>query len=198
MTNQHDSNDDRPTYRERRLAKAERLRGWADGRDAKADAAHANARAIGDMIPFGQPILVGHHSEGRHRRDLARMTGGMDKATEHASKARDMRSRAGGIEAAAEHAIYSDDPDAAERLAARIAELEARRDSNKSYNRSCKQGAPDVALLISERDRDSVTNPAIRDFCTRPDGSLRVGLSNLTADIARNRKRLEAMTGDTR
>lgn len=45
--------------------KAERLGGQAAGRLAA-------ERAILDMIPAGQPVLVGHHSEGRHRRDLAR------------------------------------------------------------------------------------------------------------------------------
>lgn len=39
---------------------------------ASADAAAKAEHAILDMIPPGQPILVGHHSERRHRRDLAR------------------------------------------------------------------------------------------------------------------------------
>jgi len=47
-------------------AKAERY-------EASAEAAQAAADRISDAIPFGQPILVGHHSEGRHRRDLDRM-----------------------------------------------------------------------------------------------------------------------------
>lgn len=44
------------TYRERRLAKAERLREWADKREEKADAAYSTAHNIGSQIPFGQPI----------------------------------------------------------------------------------------------------------------------------------------------
>lgn len=44
---------------------------------AEADRRFGAARAIGDHIPFGQPILVGHHSEGRHRRDLARIDSNM-------------------------------------------------------------------------------------------------------------------------
>ena len=39
---------------------------------AKADAAWSAEHGILDMIPMGQPILVGHHSERRHRRDLER------------------------------------------------------------------------------------------------------------------------------
>lgn len=44
------------TYRERRLAKAERLREWADKREEKADATYSTAHNIGSQIPFGQPI----------------------------------------------------------------------------------------------------------------------------------------------
>ena len=40
------------SYRERRLAKAERLRAWADGREAKAAAAHASAhQTLGIIAP---------------------------------------------------------------------------------------------------------------------------------------------------
>ena len=52
------------TTRERRLAKAERLRGWAGSRESKAEAAFSSVQTIADGIHFGQPILVGHHSEG--------------------------------------------------------------------------------------------------------------------------------------
>src|SRR4051794_4138295 len=60
------------TRRERLERRAERLRGWADGRDAKADAAYEASRAATEHIPFGQPILIGHHSERGHRADLDR------------------------------------------------------------------------------------------------------------------------------
>jgi hypothetical protein len=41
-----------------------------------------SAHQILDIIPPGQPILVGHHSEGRHRRDLARVDRYFEKARE--------------------------------------------------------------------------------------------------------------------
>ena len=62
------------TYRERRQARADKLREWSASRAAKSDAAHDAATSISAGIPFGQPILVGHHSEGRHRRDIDRCT----------------------------------------------------------------------------------------------------------------------------
>jgi hypothetical protein len=61
-------------------AKAARERGRSDER-------HSSASAIVAAIPPGQPILVGHHSEARHRRDLARHDKHMRAAVEHAQAA---------------------------------------------------------------------------------------------------------------
>ena len=44
-------------HRERREARADRLRGWADKRDVKAAGAFATAETIAERFPFGQPIL---------------------------------------------------------------------------------------------------------------------------------------------
>jgi len=53
--------------------RAERLEERSEKRELAAGAKHAAARGIADMIPFGQPILVGHHSEKRARRDADRI-----------------------------------------------------------------------------------------------------------------------------
>jgi hypothetical protein len=51
--------------------------GVADKAARASDARFGAERRILGGIPPGQPILVGHHSEGRHRRDLARAEGHM-------------------------------------------------------------------------------------------------------------------------
>lgn len=141
------------TYRERRTARAERLREWADGRDEKAAADYAASRAATEHIPFGQPILVGHHSEAGHRADLSRAHRAMDRSCEHAAKAASMRSRADSIEQQARGAIYSDDDDAADRLRAKIAGLEAKRDEWKAANAAFRKAyrAELAALNAYER-----------------------------------------------
>lgn len=48
----------------------------------EADARLAKAREIGDMIPLGQPVLMGHHSQRRHMRDLERIDTNMRKGVE--------------------------------------------------------------------------------------------------------------------
>jgi len=60
----------------------------AAGRAAgRSDARWEAARQIRDHIPMGQPILVGHHSEGRHRRALARADGHERASAEESRKA---------------------------------------------------------------------------------------------------------------
>ena len=45
-------------------------------------------------IPFGQPILVGHHSERAHRKVLERADNAMRKGIEESKKADNYRARA--------------------------------------------------------------------------------------------------------
>ena len=189
------------TYRERREARAERLREWADKREAKASAAYDGARRIADTIPLGQPVLVGHHSEGRHRRDLDRIDNGYRRSFEHATKAERMRSKADNIDAAADRAIYDDDPDAIDRLRDRIAELEAERARITAYNKSCRKaaktgGTGDLSLLDDRQRKEIATLARVAAFQVRPGGAFPAyATSNLSGNIGRYRKRLEALEG---
>lgn len=67
---------------ERAAERADRLANRAVKAAEKTDALDAKAHALADVIPFGQPILVGHHSEGRDRRYRAKIAATMDKAVE--------------------------------------------------------------------------------------------------------------------
>lgn len=60
--------------------RSDRLAVRAQSHAAKSSAANARAEQISSFIPFGQPILVGHHSEKRHRRDLDRIHRATDTA----------------------------------------------------------------------------------------------------------------------
>lgn len=183
------------TTRERKAAKAEQLRIWADGREAKADQAYEGVRSITDRIPFGQPILVGHHSERGARADQRRIENGMDRFCEHNSKAGEMRSKAANIEAQAARAIYSDDDDATEQLAAKVAALEARRDRIKAYNRTCKAGKDhgDLSLLSVGQKRDLMTCIRVQGYQCKNGKFPPYVLTNLGSEIRRNAKRLEEL-----
>lgn len=186
------------TYRERREAKAERLRGWAEKREAKAAVAFGKSHDIGDAIPMGQPILVGHHSEKRHRRDIGRIHQAMDQGVEHVRKAEDFNRRADGIASALAGSIYSDDPDAIEALEARIATLEAERDRIKAFNATCRKGSPDFSILTDKDKNDLLTTARVAAFqLSKGGGFPAYKLSNLNGNLNRNRKRLEALKQKT-
>src|SRR5687767_10130341 len=108
---------------ERRL---ERRQAWAGGAKAEAERRFDAAHNLASQIPLGQPILVGHHSEKRHRRHLERIDGSMSKGCEALQRSEHHAAKADGIEAQLERSIFSDDTDAVEQLRARIAEKKAK------------------------------------------------------------------------
>jgi hypothetical protein len=118
--------------RERLERKLEQRLQWAKGRTAKAAAAWSAGSDMAAAIPLGQPILVGHYSEGRDRRYRARIAGKFDAALEHEKAATSHRAAADGLEAALDRAIFDDDVDALERLAEKAAALRAIADARKA------------------------------------------------------------------
>lgn len=81
---------------------ADRAEARAERATGVADAGYAAARQIMSFIPPGQPILVGHHSEGRHRRDLKRIDSNMSKAVEAGKLADRLEWRVNSLRAQAE------------------------------------------------------------------------------------------------
>ena len=61
---------------------------YAENATKRSEAAYSRATGIASMVPMGQPILVGHHSEGRARRDQGRIHSGMKKCLEEEGKAK--------------------------------------------------------------------------------------------------------------
>ncbi|MEY9937623.1 DUF3560 domain-containing protein [Streptacidiphilus sp. MAP5-3] len=72
---------------ERAEARAERFAGYAGNAAARSEAAWEAGKRIADGIPLGQPILVGHHSEARARRDQERMERAARTSIAEANKA---------------------------------------------------------------------------------------------------------------
>lgn len=88
---------------ERAEARAEHLSEQAERLEAKSDELDGRRKEISDMIPFGQPVLVGHHSEGRHRRDIGRIDSLMGKSVEAHREATEASRRADAAIATQEH-----------------------------------------------------------------------------------------------
>ena len=114
-----DLDDEDRTLVDRAKERADRFDGYRDNRLADADTARRGVKQIADNIPFGQPILVGHHSERHARRDQARIESGMRRAVQMWDTADYWKQRAA---AALCHAKYKELPTVRAR---RIKKLEA-------------------------------------------------------------------------
>jgi protein-L-isoaspartate O-methyltransferase len=83
--------------------RADRFGEYSERRTADAESAKRGVAAIADNIPLGQPILVGHHSEKRARKDAERINSGMRKAIKMWETASYWKGRAHGAVAAAKY-----------------------------------------------------------------------------------------------
>lgn len=72
---------------ERAKAKAERHAAWAAAAEKRSDEAWDRSQAAVEGLDGGQPILVGHHSEKKHRRAIQKSFDAMDKMVEENKKA---------------------------------------------------------------------------------------------------------------
>lgn len=111
--------DEDTSFAEHPEERAGRFDEYSDSRRDDAESARKAVAAIADNIPFGQPILVGHHSEKHARKDAERIENGMRKAVRMWDTARYWQDRAAGALA---HAKYKERPDVRAR---RIKKLEA-------------------------------------------------------------------------
>jgi hypothetical protein len=158
------------TYRDRREAKADRLRGWAEKRETRA-AADLNSypEMRHDWAFITQPGRIPART---------RMQAADDRAYASLQKAQSMASRADGIESQLAGAIYSDDPDAIERLRERIAKLEAERDQCKADNAAFRKAHRAELATMTAYQRDQVMPH--RGYV----------VTNLTGNISKQRERL--------
>jgi hypothetical protein len=179
------------TRRERLERKLEKRQDWANGAERRAEQRFNTAHHALDGIEPGQPILVGHHSESKHRRALARHDANMRKGFEECGKAKHHASKADGLQRQLDKSIFTDDPDAVEALEARIAELEREADRESAINKAWRKGKgkPGWAddLGISDKYRETIEDtmrqcPWLKSPCFS---------GNTRANIRRLKKRLE-------
>jgi len=185
------------TRRERLERKIEKREEWADKAAARAAGRFETVHNTADRIPMGQPILVGHHSEGRHRRDAARIDNNMRKGIEEQNKAAHHVGKAVGLQQQLDNTIFSDDTDAVEKLQAKVQRLEASRDQLKSINKVVRrkpknQLTPEKVTKLAELGLSEATARKLFE----PDFGGRIGipsyqLTNLGGNIRRARQRIE-------
>ncbi|KJZ17910.1 DUF3560 domain-containing protein [Loktanella sp. S4079] len=193
------------SYEQKQARRKQRLLDAAKKQDAKAQAAY-NASDMSENatgIPFGQPILVGHHSERRHRKAIERAHRAMDRCVSHSKRAEDLRTKA---DAVGQGGISSDDPEAIEKLKARVADLELSQENMKAANKIIRtyrrldvnrdSTGPDTdAYLSAMSDIASHFDEAVARRLIDPDQRIQPGfpsysLQNNNAKIKRLKDRI--------
>jgi hypothetical protein len=104
-----------------------RLRQFAEGKDLSLFGESRSG------IPLGQPILVGHHSERRHRKHLERINRIVRAGYDAAKKADQLESRLESMKN--NNIIQVDNPDARELILKKIEGLELGNEKAKSLNK---------------------------------------------------------------
>ena len=139
--------------------RADRFDDYRAKRTDEAERATAQARRVADGIPFGQPILVGHHSERHARKDAERIQSGMRKAVQAFDTADYWKRRA---VAAIQHAKYKERPDVRAR---RIKTIEA---DKRKQERTRAESLEFLSQWDTEpMTMEQATAIANQDYCSR-------------------------------
>lgn len=133
-------------YEAKQAARKARYEERASKATRQADAVHAQAHEMAQAIPFGQPILVGHHSEGADRRYRAKITRGFEKSFELQRTAEHYADKAALV---GKGGISSDDPDAIEKLSAKLARLQTVQEAMKKANAAIRRHRGDEAAQVA-------------------------------------------------
>lgn len=186
------------TRRERAIARLERRQQWAESRDKQSQSAFDGVQRISSNIPFGQPILVGHHSERHARADARRMDNGMRKSVECSQMADHHRSKAQGIETQLANTIFSDDENAVESLQAKIdkerALVEQMKNANKVIRKFKTDHAAGIEALQVVGFSETQAQKLFQPDCMGQIGFASYSLTNRGANIRRMEKRIVHIT----
>lgn len=124
------------TREERRQARIERYRKLAANATAQSEELFRKSSRMAEVIPFGQPILVGHYSEKSDRNYRNRIRNTMDKSAEAAQKALYYEQKAKAAES--NDAIYLEDEDSVRKLEEKLKKHIRLQEQMKAANKIVK------------------------------------------------------------
>lgn len=177
-------------YELKQEARRERLERASARAGREASSQFNRARQVIAGIPPGQPILVGHHSERRHRRDLDKHDRAMRAGCDAQQRAQDLASKAAAVGTGG---VSSDDPDAVIKLREQLAQHQAERDEMKRVNSAWRKGgaAGLVAAGFSQEGADRIAAQVATAYSWEKQPYPSWQLSNLGANIRRIEQRIK-------
>lgn len=180
------------SYEARQEARRQRYLDLAEKNEAKSETSFEQAHQMASVIPFGQPIMVGHHSEQADRNYRNRIHSTMTRGVDEHQKAKCYEDKAAAV---GKGGISSDDPDAIAKLRTELEACKENQELMKAANKIIKSkklsDAEKVAQVsaligISESAAWKLLQP---DFCGRI-GFADYQLSNNSANIRRIKERI--------
>ena len=179
-----------PNHEEKKEGRKDRLEDRAARAAANSDRLAKEASDMASVIPMGQPILIGHHSEKRDRNYRNRIGNKFSKSAEEQKKAGELAARADGVGTGG---IASNDPEALEKLQERVGQLQAKQEHMKAVNKAIRSGndQPLLELGMTAGQIELLKEP---DFCGRR-GYPSYALQNNNANIRRLEKRIRDIEG---
>jgi len=135
--------------------RAERLGAKSEATRAGAMERYAKAKALSDVIPFGQPVIAGHHSQRRHLSDLAKIRNGIGAAVEGLNEADRLADAARAAETTGERLA---DPT---RRMARLVAIDKELSGPMTSDRRRKRLEAERKALDAQLDRAVFASPEI-------------------------------------
>lgn len=146
---------------------------------------YIKGRAIAAKIPFGQPILVGHHSEKRHLNDINKIEVCMNNSQKLQEKADYYQYKSTHMSTA----ISGYDSKALDKLNAKLECLEKRRELMKEVNKEYKKHYKKALNLLSKKEREDIINMFERKLLSdKPFPGFK--LTNISANIRSVKQRI--------
>lgn len=176
------------TYQEKLESKRERYLARV-GKASQEATSRFNSNNVKAVIGLqGEPIKIGHHSEGRHRRLLEKADNDMRKGCEAVDKAKYYENKAASV---GKGGISSDDPDCIEKLKEKLANLQDLQERMKSANKAIKKN-DDEALKSLGYNEAQIIDLKTPDFCGRV-GYPSYSLTNNNSNIKRIKDRIASL-----
>lgn len=146
--------DEETTLADRAEARAERYESYSEHASERSHEAEQRVSAIADRIPFGQPILVGHHSEKSARADQNKIERGMRTTINEWKKSSYWADRA---KSAIKHAERQERPDVRFRRIKKLnAELRDHQRRLNYYNPDTAEGRNNIEWAKYQYERGSM------------------------------------------
>jgi len=174
-------------FEERRQKRIENAKRLAIKNENEANDLYNSASEMASVIPMGQPILIGHHSERRDRNYRDKIHNKFGKSFEKSERADYYKDKAKTIEQ--NNAIFSDDPNALEKLNEKLKSLENSQEFMKLANKYIRKNDKESFLKLrfaTQKIWEDLTTPNIMGAI----GFAHYSLNNNNANIRQVKKRI--------